>query len=130
MKNRKEEILGWIKARKENNQKPYNCVFQITIPKFEIYESIENNKYIKEVIGILEKYNIKWNSVDSIGGAFCLNRDWIETSDIPCYVEYCGVYPTEWDIEDVVRLEQLEYNGDIIIKVLWHMEDGKYIANN
>lgn len=49
-------------------------------------------------------------------------------------VEFCGVYPVEWDINDVVLLEELYYNRDIYIKVFWkkESEDGtiKYIPNN
>lgn len=128
---REKIISGWIQSRKEDGQKPIPCIFDITIPKFliDFKDKLENNESIKIITDILDKYNIEWNKVDTIPGAFCLNKDWIETNDIPCYIEYCGVYPTEWDIEDVVTLEKLEYEGKIIIRVVWH-EDGKYIPNN
>lgn len=63
-------------------------------------------------------------------GSFNLNRDWIETTtDIPCYIEYCGVYPVNWSPEDCRTLEKLDYQGKVIINVVYHI-DGKYISNH
>lgn len=126
--NRAETIYKWIEGRKVDGQKPISCIFYITVPN--LLENITEDKTIKNVVGILNKYNIEWNIVDTVPGSFNLNRDWIETSDINCYIEYCGCYPVEWDIDDVTELESLEYEGKIIIKVLWHQEDGTYVQNN
>lgn len=127
--NRKETIMKWINARERDNEKPMPCIFYITVPRF-LEGTLSDDENIKEILNILDKYNIEWMNVDTISGAYNLNRDWIETEDIPCYIEYCGVYPTKWDIEDIVKLESLEYEGKIMINVLWHPEEDKYIPNH
>lgn len=126
---RKNMILNWIKDRRNNGEKPTLCVFQITVPKFSEDDNLEDSENIKILINIFNKYQISWNCVDTVDGSFNLNREWIETKDIPCYIEYCGVYPVDWDIEDVITLERMENEGNIIIRVLWHKEE-KYIPNN
>jgi hypothetical protein len=130
MNNRKECILDWINSRKKRNQAPIKCLFDITIPQLLLEESIETNESIKEIINIFNKYNIRWNTVDTVSGSFCLDREWIEANNIPCYIEYCGVYPVEWDIDDIYKLEQMEYEGKIIINVKWHLEDDNYVPNH
>lgn len=127
---RKQIISTMINDRKSNNEKAMPCIFQITIPKYFEESNLENDNNIKALIDIFDKYDIEYKSVDTIGGSFNLNREWIETSDILCYIEYCGVYPIEWDVEDIVLLEKLDYDGIVVIKVLWHPEDGKYIPNH
>ena len=123
-------ISSWIETRKSNEEKPMPCIFQITVPEVLKDGILEDHGNIKVLTTIFDKYNVKWKAVDTIGGAYNLNRDWVETADIPCYIEYCGVYPIEWDIEDVVTLERMDYEGKVIIRVLWHPEEGKYIPNN
>jgi hypothetical protein len=127
--NNAERISDWINSRKKENQSPMPCIFQICIPKSVSGKELEEDENIKILTDIFDKYDINWGIVDTIGGAYNLNRDWIETGDIPCYIEYCGVYPVEWDIEDIVILEDLEYEGKVIIKVMWHTEKG-FIPNN
>lgn len=122
-------ISNWIQRRKNDGEEPMPCLFQITTPNFLGGTMLKEDQNVKAVISILDKYGINWQTVDTIAGAFNLNRDWIEATDIPCYIEYCGVYPAEWDIEDVVALEQMEYEGKIMIRVLWHTKDG-FIPNN
>lgn len=113
-----------------NGEEPTPCIFQITTPKFLKDKRLEDDENIKVLTALFDKYGIGWRSVDTIGGTFNLNRDWIETKDIPFYIEYCGVYPVKWDVEDVATLEKLDYDGKVIIKVLWHPEDGKFIPNS
>lgn len=126
---REKAIAGYIESRKKDNQEPYQCVFQITTPKC-LNRDFLNDENIKIVVGFLEKYGIEWGCVDTVDGAYNLNRDWIETSDIPCYVEYCGVYPIDWSPEDSALLEQMEYDGKIMVKVLWHTKDGDFVGNH
>lgn len=130
--NRIDLISEWININKRMNygEEPTPCIFQITTPKFLEDERLEDDESIKVLTDIFDKYGIGWQRVDTIGGAFNLNRDWIETKDIPCYIEYCGVYPIKWDVEDVATLEKLDYDGKVIIKVLWHTEDEKFIPNH
>lgn len=46
-----------------------------------------------------------------------------------CIVEFCGVYPVDWNIDDVVDFERMETEGEIVVTVGW-IEDGKYIPNH
>lgn len=133
-KKRARCIEGYRNRRKEAGEEPTNCIFNVTIPKFVTYDSksgsLETDENIKVVTDIFDKYGIEWQSVDTVEGSFNLNRDWIETTtDIPCYIEYCGVYPVNWSPEDCRTLEKLDYQGKVIINVMYHI-DGKYIPNH
>lgn len=123
-----EAILSLRQNRLDNDEKPMSCIFQITTPKWQ--EILTNDESIKSIVKILDKYNIKWNEVDTVSGAFNLNRDWIETGDINCFIEYSGVYPVEWDAEDAATLAELDAEGKLTIRVIWHPEKEKYIPNN
>lgn len=122
MEERTEIIRKWINARKERNEIK-KCVFYITTPECA---GIHKNEKIK---GILTRNKVEYCSVDSVCGAWNLNRDWIESDIMNCIVEYCGVYPVDWDIQDVVEFERMESNGEIIVFVDW-IEDGKYVPNH
>lgn len=130
MRDAKKLIADWIKQRVENHE-TYQCMFDVTIP--QLPEMPSDNQYIKEICGMFDKYGIRYWKVDTIPGSFNLNRDWIETekeTPIECAVEYCGVYPVNWDIDDVVRIDELERTGIIIIRVLWIQDDGKLVDNH
>lgn len=130
MYDRKHVIEEWIKNRAECKE-IYKCVFYITTPAIE--ETLYDNPYIKEICDILKKNGIEYGLVDSLPGAFNLDRYWIETAiktPIECIVEYCGVYPIHWNVSDVVRLEQLDTEGSIIISVSWIQENGELIDNH
>lgn len=123
-KNRMVEIQDMIDNRVKNND-IVKCLFQILLL----------NKDVKSIVkNVLIKNGCDINIVDTISGCWNLNDDWYEVSDIEAAVEYCGVYPIKWNIEDVVTLEELYNNRDIYIKVLWKIEDEngtiKYIPNN
>ena len=124
MENRKTEIQQMINSRLENNE-TIDCVFQILLLK-------EKSKPIIE--DLLKRNGYNTYTVDTIDGCWNLNDDWYELNDVKSIVEYCGVYPVEWDIEDVVLLEKLYYDRDIYIKVLWKQTDENgntiYIPNN
>ena len=55
-------------------------------------------------------------------------------SNVEAIVEYSGVYPVKWDIDDIVLLDKLYYERAIYINVLWEKKnpDGsiKYIPNH
>lgn len=122
MEERTEIIRKWINARKERNEIK-KCIFYITTPKcVDVYK----NEKIK---GILDRNRVEYCNVDSVCGAWNLNRDWIESDIMNCIAEYCGVYPIDWDIHDVVEFERMEANGEIIVFVDW-IEDGKYVPNH
>lgn len=121
---RKNEIQNMITDRLETND-TVNCLFQILLLKEELKDILE---------GLLKRNGYETGTVDTVEGCWNLNDDWYELDDVKSIVEYCGVYPVEWDIEDVVLLEELYCNRDIYIKVCWkkETEDGmiKYIPNN
>lgn len=127
MKNRREAIQSWIDARKERGQTS-KMVFRITVPCVNI--NVYKNKQIQRISEMLDRNNVKYNYVDTVPGAWNLNRDWIETDPMESIVEYCGVYPVDWDIDDIVALEDLESKGRIIILATELTEDGKYIPNH
>ena len=128
--NRISEIKNFIDSRKNDNQEPMPCLFYFTTPQLYLYKEIKDDEYIKEIKKILKKYNIEHRWVDTVPGEYCLNRDWLEAKGIPCYIEYCGVYPTNWDIEDVARLEELNYSGKLMVRVVWNPRKDEYIDNN
>jgi hypothetical protein len=131
MENRVVNIKRWIEDRLKEKQVPYKVMFEITVPKMTNEdENIYNNLTLQKVRDIFNKYSIRTEFVDTVSGSFNLNRDWLETKDdVECYVEYCGVYPIHWNIEDVVELERMDYDGEIIIRAFWHV-DKEYIPNH
>lgn len=127
MKEREEVIQGWIDARRENGQEPTQCMFHITVPRADV--DLYKDETIKKVEEMLDRNHVTYGHVDTVPGAWNLNRDWVETGLIPCYVEFCGVYPVNWDIHDVAEFERMETEGEIITRVNWFV-DGEYILNN
>lgn len=126
METRGKTIQSWIDARMGRGQTS-QMVFYITVPcnNVNIYE----DKMMRLVSEMLERNNVKYNFVDTVSGSWNLNRDWIETTPIESIVEYCGVYPVSWCIDDVVTLEDLESKGRIVILAFKVTDDGRYIPN-
>lgn len=125
MENREKIIKEWINTRKEDNELTA-CVFYITVPK---RVKLDKDETIKKIEDILDRNHVGHRYVDTLPGSWNLNRDWIETDQVDAAVEYCGVYPANWDIEDVVKLERMEYDGEIIIMVDW-IKDGEHVPNH
>ena len=95
MEKRTEVIQEWIDARRERGEAATKCMFYITVPKdTDLYK----DETIKKIEGILDKNHVSHGHVDTVCGAWNLNRDWIETGEIDCIVEFCGVYPVNWDM--------------------------------
>lgn len=88
--------------------------------RFVISKTIDE-KYIDEIKSIFEKYGVVYNNVDCVSGSFSLSRQWIENdcekSPIQCIVNYNGVYPANWDTDDIIRFVQLEKEGKLIVMV-------------
>lgn len=125
MTERAKTIREWIAARKERNEIT-KCMFYITVPK---NTDIYRDETIRKIEDILDRNRISHGYFDTICGAWNLNRDWIETGEMNCIVEFCGVYPVDWDIDDVVEFERMENEGEIVALVYW-IEDGKHIPNH
>jgi hypothetical protein len=65
-----------------------------------------------------------------MSGAWNLNHDWVETTEMECVIEYCGVYPVNWkDIRDIAWFEFMVNIGYLYIHVMVKDKDGKW-ANN
>lgn len=119
-------INQWIEDRKEKGERPTECIFNITVPKnIDLHE----DETIRKVKEIFDRNHVSYSHVDTMPGAWNLNRDWLETGHINCIVEYCGVYPVDWNIMDVVELERMENDGEIIIRVVW-IVNGEYVENH
>ncbi len=125
MTKREETIQEWINARKERGEIT-RCMFYITVPKDT---SLLKDETIKKIEGILDRNRVSHGRVDTVCGAWNLNREWIETGEIDCIVEFCGVYPVDWEIGDVAEFERMETEGEIIALVDW-IEDEKHIPNH
>ncbi len=129
---RADEIKMYIKDRMEYNEKPFLVKFYISTPAFNCcYGDLNRDENIKKALDILEKNKVKYTSCDTYPGTFNLNQEWICFDDpIEAIVEFCGVYPIHWDINDVVEFEKLIIDGKIIVMVDWYDEEGNYIGQN
>ena len=121
---RKNEIQNMIADRLADNN-TVNCLFQILLLKEESKDILEN---------LLKRNGYETYTVDTVEGCWNLNDDWYEIDNVESIVEFGGVYPVKWNINDVVLLEELYYNRDIYINVFWKKEneDGtiQYIPNH
>lgn len=121
---RKNAIQNMIADRLVDNN-TVNCIFQILLLKEESKDILEE---------LLKRNGYEICTVDTVSGCWNLNDDWYELDNVESIVEYCGIYPVKWDINDVVLLDELYYNRDIYINVFWkkEKEDGtiKCIPNN
>lgn len=125
MGKRAEVIQGWIDAGKERGETT-KCMFYITVPKCS---DLDKDGTVKKIEGILDRNRVGHGHVDTVCGAWNLNREWIETGVIDCIVEFCGVYPVNWDISDVAEFERMETEGEIVALVDW-IENGRHIPNH
>lgn len=122
-------IEKWIEQVRAD-KKTSECRFSITTPA-TCYA--ENNfialPEIKEVITMLERNNVKYNTCDTTAGDWILDKVWLETEPMECIIVYTGVYLVNWDMEDLVRLEEMCNAGEIIIRVMVK-QDGKWVDNH
>lgn len=110
----------------------YHCVFWFSVPKYISTGTKDflENSYIKEIISILDKNHVSYHTCDTVAGSFNLNRDYIETEIMDATVTFSGVYPIHWDVDSILKMENMEYNGDIMIVIAWFDENGEYIDMN
>ena len=120
----KTTIQNMINDRVSKNETT-NCLFQILLLNKSVKEELES---------LLLRNGYSIEIVDTVEGCYNLNDDWYELSNVEAIVEYSGVYPVKWDIDDIVLLDKLYYDRAIYINVLWKKKnpDGsiKYIPNN
>jgi len=125
MSERANNIQSWIDVRIKREETTL-CVFNIKIPADEEVDA--------EVKDILVRNNVKYDKRDTIVGSWNLNSDYYECEPVECIVEYCGVYPVHWNIEDVVKLEALCNTDKISIHVYWVVPDENgiegFVPNN
>lgn len=122
---RAEYIQNMIDSRKEKGE-TRSCIFYITVPK---NTNIRKDPVIQKVEEMLDRNHVTHGHVDTVEGTWNLNRDWVQTDPMDCIVEYCGVYPTGWEINDVEELERMENDGEILVMVDW-IVGGEYIPNH
>lgn len=106
-------IQRWINTRMEN--KDYrNTLFSVLVldPAYE-----------KQVLELIKRNYPHYNRVDTMLGCWCLDDDWYEFY-ADAITEYCGVYPVNWNIADVVFLEELYLRRKIYIDAAWVTKDG------
>lgn len=126
------EIKDSIQERKERKEIT-NTIFYLTTSK-AAYEKADlmSVQAFQEAVALFQKYlgDDNYIQVDSVDGCWDLNRVWYKFSDIPCGVEYSGVYPLEWEWEGVKRLIELIDGGEIWVTVMvWNRKNKKYIPN-
>lgn len=105
IEDRKNKIQNMINKRLVDND-TVNCLFQILLLKEESKDILED---------LLKRNGYETYTVDTVNGCWNLNDDWYEFDNVESIVEFCGVYPVKWNIDDVVLLEELYYNRDIYI---------------
>ena len=116
-----QRIKICIQECKEKNDYT-NCRLYITIPKLVTEQDLNDSvtPIIHAVKEILEHNKEDYTIVDSVDASFNHGRGFFETDIIPCAVELSGVYPLNWDSNDIARIEELEQNGDIVIFVSYY----------
>ena len=111
-------IRNAIDARVEAKETTY-AYFNISTPKVTDEGVLDKeNPALKEIESILNKYGALYYTVDNVPGAWNLNREWLETCIMECAVEYTGVYPVNWYLADILRLEEMSNNGELIINAM------------
>lgn len=58
-----------------------------------------------------------------------LSEDSVETAPVECAVEFCGVYPIGWDLEDMAEFERMESDGEIVAMV-YRRQNGSLVPNH
>lgn len=103
MRKRTEVIREWIGARKGRGEIT-KCMFYTTVSKdTDLYK----DAIIRKIEGMLDRNHVSHGHVDTV----------------------CGVYPVDWDMEDVAEFERMENEDEIIVLVDW-IEDWKHIPNH
>lgn len=106
-------IQSWIVKRMED--KDYiRTLFSVLVldPSYE-----------KQVLELIERNYPHYNRVDTKLGCWNLNDDWYEFY-ADAITEWGGVYPVNWNIADVVFLEELYLRRKIYIDAAWVTKDG------
>ena len=110
-----ERIQKWINERMKDND--YGKVLFSVLVMDPAYE--------KQVVELIQRNYPKYKRCDTKLGCWCLNDDWYEFY-ADAITEYCGVYPVNWNIADVVFLEELYLRRKIYIDAAWVTKDGQF----
>ena len=109
-----ESIKKWIENRKQKNE---TNIVQFCISPAKADTNIYEDELINKITEKFKTIGVKTNIVDTVGGSFNLNRDFIETGEVEAIIEYCGVYPVNMNPEDSAWLSELDDEGKIRIMV-------------
>ena len=114
MQTRLESVIKSMEDKISRGEIPDRVILKFSPPEvsWKFLEN-ENIKLIKEVLSC---YNIDSRITYEDKGSFNLNRQWLETDVIECFIYDYGVYPVDWKIEDLQILEDLDYKGKLIIR--------------
>ena len=116
MEDKKDLIESYFK----NNRYSYKKRFVVS-PVNITNRPIRNNKFIKEFLNLLDKYNISYsiesNQFTTYTRPFNLNRNWIVTDLIECIESKEGIYPLNWNIEDLLILDRLANKSNLIFNI-------------
>jgi len=105
-------IKKMIDARLKNNDYE-DCYFSVLI----LDNSIETS--FKE---LLSRYNYNDYTIDTVSGCWNLNDDWYQFR-CNAIIEWSAVYPIDWNLADIIYLEELYNKRKIYIQV-YHKVSG------
>lgn len=79
--------------------------------------------YEKQVVELIQRNDPEYNRCDTKLGCWNLNDDWYEFY-ADAITEWGGVYPINWNMADVVFLEELYLRRKVYIDAAWDTKDG------
>lgn len=89
------------------------CLFKVLILDDSVRKSFEE---------LLRRYNHSTDTVDTVPGCWCLNDDWYEFQE-DAIIEYGGIFPINWNLGDLVYLEELYFSRKVYIDVHYKASD-------
>lgn len=112
----KEYLQNLLKSAKYSYEKRF-VVSPVNISN----RNIENNKFIKEFLSLLDIYKIEYSIQNKQCSTnirhFNNNRNWIVTDSIECIEVTEGIYPVNWNINDLLLLDKLANKSNLIFMV-------------
>lgn len=109
-----ESVIKSMESKLSRGEIPNKVVLKFSPPEVS-WKFLENDS-IRQIRDILSEYNIDSKITYEDKGSFNLNRQWLETDGIDCFIYDYGVYPVDWNVEDLQILENLDYSGKLIIR--------------
>lgn len=121
MNSRIYSVIKSMEDKLSRGDTPDKVVLKFSPP--EVSWKFRENRDIRRIEDILSEYNIDSRITYEDEGSFNLNRQWLETDVIDCFIYDYGVYPIDWKVEDLQVLEELDYRGKLIVRYYLKEED-------